>query len=85
MKEVEELITRNRFVAAQNNKRKKKQSNARESEKDNNEVYDNLSDSGKIELANDDSRFERTDADTADDNDDDDDDDDDDNNNEAAK
>jgi hypothetical protein len=30
------------------------------------EVYDNLSDSGKIESADDDSRFEPTDADSAD-------------------
>jgi hypothetical protein len=35
-------------------------------------VYDNFSGTGKIESANDDSRFERTDADTADDDNDDD-------------
>jgi hypothetical protein len=51
--------------------------NARESRKKKTvQDYDNLSDSGKIESADDDSCSERTDIDAADDNNDDDDDDD---------
>ncbi len=73
MQEVGEATTRKQVVGAQNNKLKKKQSNLKESEKETMQVYDKLTDSGKIESADDDICFEPTeDADATDNNDDDD-------------
>ena len=73
VEEVGEATTRKQVVGAQNNKMKKKQLNPKESEKETMQVYDKLTDSGKIESADDDICFEPTeDADATDNNDDDD-------------
>jgi len=74
VEEVAEVTTGKRVVGARNNKRKKKLINAKESKKKKaTQVHYNSSDSGEIESADDDSRFEPTDgADDDDDNDDDD-------------
>ncbi len=74
MEKVAEVTTRKRVVGAKNNKRNKKQTNAKESKKKKaTQLHYNLSNSGKNESFNDDSRFEPTDR-AGNDNDDDDDD-----------
>jgi len=76
VEEVAVVPTRKRIVGAQNNKRKKIQTNAKESKnKKTRQVQYNSSDSNEIESADDDSGFEPTD-DAGDDDDDDDDNDD---------